>query len=133
MPKKVVKKVKKSTKTVSKPVKKIVKKTVKKPQVVVRKDALLENKFVKMYLFFFVFSILVLMLFVLGKYIGIAKSLSSKEALLFSQEANPMYSCPAKSILDCKSLTGEKRTKYCATEAVEWYKKSCPNFKGISL
>lgn len=43
------------------------------------------------------------------------------------------YICPPSGYVDCMPVLTPEKQKACSTEAMNWYKANCPNFKGGAL
>lgn len=42
------------------------------------------------------------------------------------------YTCPKGGWVNCMPILTEEAKKACSSQALEWYKKNCPNFKGVA-
>jgi len=47
-------------------------------------------------------------------------------------EIKSTYICPENGWVNCMPMLTEKGKKNCSSEAIEWYKANCPNFKGAA-
>ena len=54
----------------------------------------------------------------------------SKQMILPSSTLTDKYQCPKTGWIDCMPILTEEKKKFCLPEAINWYKKNCPNFKG---
>lgn len=43
------------------------------------------------------------------------------------------YVCPQNGWVDCMPILTREKQRACSPEAMNWYKKNCPNFKGGAL
>jgi len=83
-------------------------------------------------------SLLVLLVIVISASVMFFISGYSQTKILVPSPApSPMiliskYPCPKTGWINCMPILTEERKKLCLPEAISWYKKNCPEFKGAT-
>ncbi len=42
------------------------------------------------------------------------------------------FVCPVNGWINCMPILTPEASKHCASGAIAWYKKNCPNFQGVA-